>query len=178
MKKKPSLFCHTLYQYLAFETDFSFINLKARSYLVLSTILLMGSCFSYDESQISLQQDLPQSFANPYVNQVHEITTKDEFNRLTTSSETQHMLILCDFYAIWCRPCSQCAPTIHKWALNEYKTNVIFMKVDVDRNNDLANEFSISILPTFVLFKQGKEVFRLSGTNLDKLKKEMDRLRN
>ena len=158
-----------MYQYLPFEIDFSFINFKARSYLVLSTILLMGSCFSHNESR---------SFTNQYVDQVHEITTKDEFNRLTTSPDTQNMLILCDFYAVWCRPCLQCAPTLHKWALNEYKSNVIFMKVNVDRNNDLANEFSISILPTFVLFKQGKEVFRLSGTNLDKLKKEIDRLRN
>ncbi|CAF1400651.1 unnamed protein product [Adineta steineri] len=143
---------------------------------------MMGSCFSNKES-VAVSSDINQSnqdFSlplNQYVNKIHEITTQEEFNNLITDIQNQNILIVCDFYAIWCPPCLQCAPTIEKWALNDYKTSVIFIKIDVDQNSELSNQYSVRALPTFILFKQGKEIFRLTGADLLKLKKEIDRLK-
>jgi thioredoxin 1 len=151
----------------------------------------MGSCFSSSEpspplkaSAISYQtpytsqsiQD-PSTPSNPYMNKIHEITTETEFNQLINDTQNANVLIVCDFYAVWCPPCSQIAPIVHKWALNDYRTSVIFIKIDVDQNSDLSNNFSISVLPTFLLFKQGKEVQRLTGADSTNLKKEIDKFK-
>ncbi len=126
-------------------------------------ILIMGSCFS-SSSKISSVSDM---------NKMHEITTEDEFDRLLNAD----VLIVGDFYALWCKPCLQIAPALSKWALNDYRTNVIFMKINIDKNEDLANRFSINLLPTFVFFKQGKEISRLSGGDLTNLRNEIEKFK-
>jgi thioredoxin 1 len=134
----------------------------------------MGSCFSSNESSSSLE--IPMA-SQPYVNKIHEITTEDEFNRLLNDIQNMNVLIVSDFYAIWCTPCLQIAPVLSKWALNDYRTNVIFMKINVDKNDDLANKFSVNILPTFVLFKQGKEISRLTGADSMNLRREIEKFK-
>lgn len=143
---------------------------------------MMGSCFSSNESSLKLKSsvNLPQDSSvllNPYTNKIHEITTENEFDKLINDIQNVNVLIVCDFYAIWCIPCLQIAPTLYKWALNDYKTSVIFMKIDVDKNSDLSDKFSIRVLPTFVLFKQGKEIYRLTGTDSTNLKREIEKLK-
>jgi thioredoxin-like negative regulator of GroEL len=145
----------------------------------------MGSCFSSSEpspalktsaisSQIGQDSSLP---LNPYMNKMHDITTQEEFDRIMNDKENINVLIVCDFYAVWCPPCLRIAPTLHKWALNEYKTNVIFMKIDVDKNSDLSNLFSVSVLPTFVFFKHAKEIYRSTGGDSANLKQEIDKFK-
>jgi len=151
----------------------------------------MGSCCSSSESSPSLKPVIISSQIpfkaqsgqdssvplNPYMNKIHEITTQEEFDKVINDIQNVNLLIVCDFYAIWCGPCLKIAPILYKWALNDYRTNVIFMKIDVDKNSDLANQFLIRVLPTFVLFKQGKEVYRLTGTDSTNLKREIDKLK-
>jgi thioredoxin-like negative regulator of GroEL len=45
----------------------------------------------------------------------------------------------------------------------EYDDRIVFAKVDVENNKDLANQFNIKSIPTMVFFKKGKEWDRLSG---------------
>lgn len=139
----------------------------------------MGSCFSSNESSLSLKtsSEIPITSLNPYVNKIHEITTEEEFNRLLNDIQNMNVLIVCDFYAIWCVPCLQIAPILSKWALTDYKTNVIFMKINVDKNDELSNKFSVNVLPTFILFKHGKEISRLTGTDSTNLRREIEKLK-
>ena len=141
---------------------------------------MMGSCFSHKQrgetqSNAKVDQSVILPSSNRYLNQLHEVTMEEQFNQIVNDSENNQILIVCDFYAIWCPPCSQIAPTVHKWATNDYRTNVIFIKIDVDQANDLSNRFSIHVLPTFVLLKEGKEILRLSGADSSTLKKEIDK---
>lgn len=149
----------------------------------------MGSCFSGNDSEreiktsnfstrIPLESQFDQNSStnlNPNLNKIHEINTKKEFDELINDAINANVLIVCDFHADWCPPCLQMAPILHKWALNDYKTSVVFVKIDVDTNSDISNMFSIGVLPTFILFKQGKEVCRLVGGNPTSLKKEIDK---
>jgi len=149
----------------------------------------MGSCFSSSESssllkkssvissQIPFKSQDVSALLNPYMNNIHEITTEEEFEKLTNDTQNINVLIVCDFYAIWCVPCLQIAPILYKWALNDYRTSVIFIKIDVDKNNDLSDKFSIRVLPTFILFKHGKEIYRLTGTDSTNLKRVIDKLK-
>ena len=71
-------------------------------------------------------------------------------------------LVLVDFYADWCGPCKMMSPI-----LQEVKTNlkeaVKIIKVNVDQHQDLASHFMVRGVPTLMLFKSGKMLWRQSG---------------
>ena len=70
-------------------------------------------------------------------------------------------IVVVDFYAEWCGPCKMMGPGIDELAAN-YK-NAKFVKIDVDKNQDLAGQFNIFSIPTLVFFKDGQPVHQLSG---------------
>lgn len=69
--------------------------------------------------------------------------------------------IFVDFYADWCTPCRITDPIVDQLA-KEVK-GVKFVKVDVDKNPELATQYSVFSIPTFIIFKQGKIVSQLVG---------------
>lgn len=75
--------------------------------------------------------------------------------------EEKDKLILVDFYAEWCGPCRLTGPIIDELA-NELK-EVKFVKINVDDNPQLAGQYSIFSIPTFLLFKNGQVVDQLVG---------------
>ncbi len=66
-------------------------------------------------------------------------------------------LVLVDFYADWCPPCRKLAPIIEKLA-GDLAGKVKFVKVNVDRNEDLAQEYRVSSIPRLIIFKGGGKV--------------------
>ncbi len=69
--------------------------------------------------------------------------------------------VFIDFYADWCGPCKLTAPIIDKLA-GEMK-NIKFVKINVDENSDLAQQYSVFSIPTFMVFKKGKIVSQFVG---------------
>lgn len=70
-------------------------------------------------------------------------------------------LIFVDFFAEWCGPCKMTGPIID--TLSEEKKDILFYKVNVDENGDLASAYSVFSIPTFVIFKDGQIVSQFSG---------------
>lgn len=71
-------------------------------------------------------------------------------------------LVLVDFYADWCGPCKMMAPVVDKIGEN-YAGKAKVIKVNVDNSSDVAARFGIMSIPTFILFKNGKEVKKIIG---------------
>ena len=70
--------------------------------------------------------------------------------------------VLVDFWATWCAPCRAIAPSLEELA-TQYKGKVKIAKVDVDNNQQVAQQFGIRSIPTLLLFKGGKVVEQLVG---------------
>lgn len=85
--------------------------------------------------------------------------------------------VLLDFWAEWCGPCKMLGPTIDEIA-NEFAGKATVGKVDLDSEQSLAAQFSISSIPTLLFFKQGQVVKQLVGVRpkkeiVEELKKWM-----
>ncbi|NHM03630.1 thioredoxin [Flavobacterium celericrescens] len=81
-----------------------------------------------------------------------------KFNEIINANH----LVLVDFYADWCGPCKMMSPI-----LQEVKTTlqdtVKIIKINVDQHQDLAAHFMVRGVPTLMLFKSGKMLWRQSG---------------
>ena len=72
-------------------------------------------------------------------------------------------IMLVDFWAPWCGPCRMMSPIIDQIG-KDYLGKVVVGKINVDENPLIARQFSISSIPTLMLFKRGKEVNKIIGS--------------
>jgi len=79
--------------------------------------------------------------------------------------------VLVDFWAEWCMPCKMLTPTIEKLA-KDYAGKIKVGKIDTDANRDTALKYSISNIPTVILFKNGQASQRFVGLRPEKDFKE------
>jgi thioredoxin 1 len=83
----------------------------------------------------------------------------EEFESKVLKSEKP---VVVDFWAEWCGPCKMMGPVIDELS-QEMADKVNFVKLNVDEAQSISAEYGIMSIPTIVLFKDSKEVARLSG---------------
>ena len=82
----------------------------------------------------------------------------EKFNELIQSSKP----VLVDFYAEWCGPCQIMKPRLLDVA-ERIGENAKIVQIDIDKEKELAERFRIQSVPTLIIFKNGKQLWRQSG---------------
>ena len=92
-----------------------------------------------------------------------QVVTKAEFDAIL--AENADKLVVVDFTATWCGPCQMIAPAYARMA--EEFTDVVFIKVDVDENEETATGCGIEAMPTFQFYKNKERVKDESGRDFE-----------
>ena len=102
---------------------------------------------------------------------VKQVTTLDEYNQILNTGKP----VAVDFYADWCGPCKFIGPKFAKLA-ETHGDNITFLKVDVDKANEITQKVGINCMPTFKFYKDGKLVETLEGASEEKLNQHLQSL--
>lgn len=86
-----------------------------------------------------------------------KINNKKQFDDIVSGSGT----ILVDFFATWCPPCKKLTPILEK--LSTELPDVIFLKVDVDAQQDISESYNITSMPTMLIIRDGKVLSKKVG---------------
>jgi thioredoxin 1 len=105
---------------------------------------------------------------------VHQVKDMADFKAKLT--EAGDHLVVVDFFATWCGPCKVIAPKLEALS-TELKGSVMFLKVDVDEVEEVATEYGVSAMPTFMFFKKSQKLEEFSGANENKLKEVVNKLK-
>ncbi|KAI5966229.1 txl1 [Candida pseudojiufengensis] len=79
--------------------------------------------------------------------------------------------VIANFTASWCGPCQAIKPLLDQ-AYTKF-TNIEIVKVDLDSQKDLARNYTVTAVPTFIFFESGKEQSRIRGANAEELMKNL-----
>ena len=82
--------------------------------------------------------------------------------QLTRAIEKTDELLVVDFWATWCGPCKQFAPTF-KQVASQLEPKARFIKIETDAEQAISAKYNIRSIPTLAIFKNGKEIDRISG---------------
>jgi thioredoxin 1 len=100
--------------------------------------------------------------------------TNEEFEKIIASGKP----VLVDYFATWCGPCQMMGPILEDMAKN-YKNidKIEIVKVDIDELRKPAEKYNIMSVPTFMLFKDGKDVETMVGMRSQEvLEEKLDKL--
>ena len=85
-----------------------------------------------------------------------------EINDSSFAEEVKEGLTMVDFWAPWCAPCRMVAPVLDELS-EEYTGKIKIAKINVDENPQIASQYSVTSIPTLIIFKDGDLVERTVG---------------
>ena len=112
----------------------------------------------YTDTSFVFLNRLPYLGANMATDLITHTTDTDFDSDVVNSS----LPVLVDFWATWCGPCRAIAPVLDQMA-GEYANRLSICKVDVDKNQAIAQRFGVRNIPTLLLFKDGQVVGQRVG---------------
>ena len=125
--------------------------------IVFIGILILANIFLKRQNENKLQESQSSENKGGEKMEVLEVTSKN-FEQEVLKSEKP---VLIDFYATWCGPCKMLSPIVEEIA--EENEDIKVVKIDIDKEQDIAVEYEIMSIPTLVVIKDGQEVNRSVG---------------
>lgn len=126
------------------------------SIVIFVLVLVAINIFLSRQSQTEIEGKEKQENAKQE-EKVIEVTSQN-FEEEVLKSEKP---VLIDFYATWCGPCKILSPIVEEAA--KENENVKFVKIDIDKTDDIAMQYQVMSIPTLVLIQNGEEKDRIVG---------------
>ncbi|KAH8363996.1 hypothetical protein KR084_001181 [Drosophila pseudotakahashii] len=95
------------------------------------------------------------------------VESKTNYDKLIDDAGA-NKYVLVEFYATWCGPCAMIGPRLEQLA-TEYSGRMLILKIDVDQNEDLAVQYEVSSMPTFLIIKNRVTLIQFVGSNIDRV---------
>ncbi len=122
--------------------------------IIIFIIALLAITFGYNYliNQLTEEEgkDISKNINDENI-EIIEIKNTEEFEKEVINS---NQTVFIDFYATWCKPCKIMTPIIEEIA-KEYK-EIKFVKIDIDKNEELAIKYNIMSIPTMMIIKNGE----------------------
>ncbi len=137
----------------------------ATNALVFAAVLMRNQAPPPSENQ-KAGVPLTESVHRPEAHQVGHAKASSRIESVTSGTFHEQVLrrstpVLVDFYADWCGPCQMQGQILEELVVEDAAATVV--KVDVDQNADLAQQFGVQALPTLLIFRDGRNVGRHVG---------------
>lgn len=131
--------------------------------IVLFIMLLIGITVTYNyftnkDTKQSIQENSLKNSKEEQKVEIMEIKSMEQFEQEVKKEEG---IVLIDFYATWCMPCKAMSPILEEIA-KEYE-EVKVVKVDVDKNEELAIQHNVMSIPTILIMKNGEVIKTFVG---------------
>ncbi len=141
--------------------------------IILFIILLIGITFGYNYvtnkkiEESTTEKEFKNSEEGEKV-EIIEIKSAEQFEKEVINESG---VVFIDFYATWCMPCKTMTPIIEEIAKEH--TDVKFVKIDIDKNEELAIKYNVMSIPTMLIMKNGEVTKTFVGvTNKENIVKE------
>lgn len=112
-----------------------------------------------DEDIKKIREQKKQDYVSQEDDEVVDHVEAESREDIAETVENQEK-VLVDFYAEWCGPCKMMEPVIDEIIED---TDITVVEVDIDDNQDIATEFGVRGVPTYVAFKNGEQLSAVSG---------------
>jgi thioredoxin 1 len=104
---------------------------------------------------------------------VHVINSSRAWQTKVTEAKTARKVIVVDFTASWCGPCKLMAPVFAE--LSRKFGQLVFVKVDVDEVQEVAAQYEVRAMPTFLFIKDGQQIDKVVGADKNELERKCNR---
>ena len=115
-----------------------------------------SNSINLDDKTVYSDEELDQETVSSSIIQI----TSSNFEEIVLNS---NKTVLIDFYADWCPPCKKLSPIIEEVASENTDENLVFARINIDDEQNLAAQYGIQPIPTLILIKAGKEEDRSIG---------------
>ena len=149
----------------------SFYNEEEMDAYYLTLKKLLGDDNSFQKIKTKYEQINSLKKGNPSPT----FNYPDSSGKSVSLASLSGKLVYVDVWATWCGPCKQIAPKIEELSKNEQYSEVSFYVYDIDDDDEITEEY-IEVIPTFLFFKDGELVDKVTGADYKGVVKKLDEM--